>query len=177
MYGDYHSTDDAAMDRFARELQCTQRHTTADGPIASPQNASAPHVHSAGSPESQSYNSSTGSILTTTLSAPSNEESLGTLPPSQNDETTSATATGQCAPASNPNEQFFELCINTGELSIKLGEINISRVTNDRELFRAISTKYREIRGFRIRRILLKPRNIHFVLVSSLQRTFSFASR
>ena len=69
--------------------------------------------------------------------------------------------------SSTTRKQFFELCVNTGEFSIRLGEINLSKVKNDGDLFSAISAKYREIRGFRVRRILLKPVNIHFVRVSS----------
>ena len=68
---------------------------------------------------------------------------------------------------SSPHKQrrFFELCVNTGELEISLGEIDITHVENDQQLFAAIHSKYRELRGFRLWRVLIKPRNIHFVLV------------
>lgn len=61
---------------------------------------------------------------------------------------------------------FLELCVNTGEFTISLGEINITDVKGDIELFAKIRRRYRELRGTGWRRMLLKPVDVHFVRVS-----------
>lgn len=65
-------------------------------------------------------------------------------------------------------KRFFELCVNTGGFEINLGEIDITDVKSDDELFKRINSKYREIRGHRVRRIFVKPVDVHFVRVSYL---------
>ncbi len=64
--------------------------------------------------------------------------------------------------------KFFELCVNTGEFQKRLGEIDLTRVTNDLHLFELIRNQYHEIRGHRLKKhYLLKPiamRFVHFCL-------------
>jgi hypothetical protein len=64
-------------------------------------------------------------------------------------------------------KKFLELCVNTGQHSIYLGEIEVSDAKSDGELFSRINQRYRELRGFRFQRIFLKPADVHFVHVSS----------
>ena len=60
--------------------------------------------------------------------------------------------------------RFFELCVNTGEFSKTLGEIDVTRVTNDVSFFNLVREKYREVRGHRFKKhYLLKPIAMHFV--------------
>ncbi|MCJ1475644.1 hypothetical protein MMC13_004307 [Lambiella insularis] len=60
--------------------------------------------------------------------------------------------------------RYFELCINHSSLEKRLGEIDVSRVTNDGELFRKIREQYLNIRGCLAKRInLRKPVDIHYV--------------
>lgn len=66
--------------------------------------------------------------------------------------------------------RYFELCVNTGEISVNLGEIDITDVDSDGELFKRIYERYKEIRGYRIRRVFLKPVDVHFVHFSVQKR-------
>ena len=60
--------------------------------------------------------------------------------------------------------KFFELCVNTGEFSKTLGEIDVTRVTSDVPFFKLVRQRYREIRGHRIKKhYLLKPIGMRFV--------------
>lgn len=63
--------------------------------------------------------------------------------------------------------QFFEVCVNTGNYEVRLQEINLSWVMSDSDLFQLIWGRYSHSRGYRIRRIFLKPRDVNFVMVSS----------
>ena len=70
--------------------------------------------------------------------------------------------TGQGQPT---KPKYLELCINTGQYSTSLGEIDLSHVKSDGELFIKIRERYREMRPFRLRRIFSKPVDVHFVRV------------
>jgi len=63
---------------------------------------------------------------------------------------------------------FFEVCINTGNSAVRLAEIPLEFVTSDRDLFKKIWDRYRKSWGYGIRQIFLKPRDVHFVMVSFL---------
>lgn len=63
--------------------------------------------------------------------------------------------------------RFFEVCINKGNHAIDHHEIDISEVTSDGELFELIWDKYKGSRGFGLRRLFLRPRDVHFVMVSA----------
>ncbi|OCL02886.1 hypothetical protein AOQ84DRAFT_348486 [Glonium stellatum] len=76
-----------------------------------------------------------------------------------------------CNRSSHPNQKFLEVCINTGQYTVSLGEINVSDIKSDGQLFEKINQRYHEMRGSHIRRILRKPVDIHFVRFS-LQRTY-----
>jgi hypothetical protein len=65
-------------------------------------------------------------------------------------------------------QKYFELIVNTGEYSTTLGEIDISSICSDGELFRRIRERYLEIRGYRARKVfLIKPVSFSFVKVSN----------
>lgn len=67
--------------------------------------------------------------------------------------------------------QYFELCVNTGSLCQSLREIDVTRVSNDVELFRWIRKSYNELRGWRRhRRFCLRPKSIRFVYFGLEQR-------
>lgn len=63
--------------------------------------------------------------------------------------------------------RYFEVCINIGNYAIDHHEIDISRVTSDGELFELIWDKYNCSRGFSLRRLFLRPRDVHFVMVGA----------
>lgn len=63
--------------------------------------------------------------------------------------------------------QFFEVCINTGSNAVRLREIDLALVASDGDLFNEIWDRYRQTRGYGMRAIFLKPRDVHFVMVSS----------
>ena len=61
--------------------------------------------------------------------------------------------------------RFFELCVNTGEFSKTLAEIDVTRVTSDMSFFKLVHQRYREVRGYRYRKhYLLKAVAMQFVL-------------
>lgn len=62
--------------------------------------------------------------------------------------------------------KYLELCVNTGQYSTRLAEIDVSNIKCDGELFIRIRERYSELRRFRLRRIFLTPVDIHFVRVS-----------
>jgi hypothetical protein len=64
--------------------------------------------------------------------------------------------------------KYFEVCVNIGNYAIDHHEIDISRVTSDGELFELILDKYNSSRGIGLRRLFLRPQNVHFVMVSAL---------
>jgi hypothetical protein len=68
---------------------------------------------------------------------------------------------------STKRRRFFELCVNTGGYTITLGEIDVTDVQSDQELFSKIVEKYYNLRTPRFQRMLMKPVDVHFVFVSS----------
>lgn len=64
---------------------------------------------------------------------------------------------------------FFEVCVNSGEHAVRLGEIDITSVSSDAELFGKIWTTYDSMKRNWPKRIFIRPRGIHFVYVSSLR--------
>ena len=61
--------------------------------------------------------------------------------------------------------QFLTIYVNTGQYIIKLGEIKLSTICNDGELFANIADRYRQVRGSRINQIFMRPVNAHDILV------------
>jgi hypothetical protein len=64
-------------------------------------------------------------------------------------------------------KQFFEVCVNRGNHAVRLKEIDLDFVMSDRDLFEQIWDRYNRNRGNGIRRIFLKPHDVHFVMVGS----------
>ena len=64
-----------------------------------------------------------------------------------------------------PSSSFLELCVNTGAHLKTLGEIDLTNVSTDGVLFRAIRERYIALRGFRSKLWLLKPTTVSFVRV------------
>ena len=86
------------------------------------------------------------------LNAPSSQSNAG----SRNSNLSSAPWTGK----------YFELCINHSTLEKRLGEIDVSRVSNDGELFCKIRDRYQSLRGSWAGALSLrKPVDIHYVRV------------
>jgi hypothetical protein len=63
-------------------------------------------------------------------------------------------------------QSYLELCINTGEYTKTLREIDLRSVGCDGELFKEIRNEYSRARNFKSRFWLLKPSGVHFVRVS-----------
>jgi hypothetical protein len=64
--------------------------------------------------------------------------------------------------------KYTALCVNTGEFNKTLGEIDISSITTDRQMFHRFKELYHELRGFRARAVrwfLIKPVDIKFIQV------------
>lgn len=64
-------------------------------------------------------------------------------------------------------KSYLELCVNTGQYTKTLSEIDLRNIRCDEELFERIRSEYFRLRKFRFNRWLLKPSGIHFVKASS----------
>jgi hypothetical protein len=65
-----------------------------------------------------------------------------------------------------PRKAYFEICVNSGEYAVVLGEADVSSVKSDGELFDKIWSTYDRMRRSWLRKMFVKPRGIHFVYVS-----------
>jgi hypothetical protein len=65
--------------------------------------------------------------------------------------------------------RYLELCINHGKFERRLGEIDVSNINSDGELFREIKRTYDVVRGHRSKFFLVEPTAIEFVEVSKLK--------
>ena len=72
--------------------------------------------------------------------------------------------TSRQLPTQDPT--FLELCVNTGEHLKTLGEIDLTSVRCDGELFKMIKEHYLRLRSIRSKFWLLKPATISYVRVS-----------
>jgi len=63
-------------------------------------------------------------------------------------------------------KKYFELCVNYGKWERRLGEIDITSIRTDGDLFRAIKDRYNSVRGHRAALYLLEPVDVRFVQVS-----------
>ncbi|KAF3025503.1 hypothetical protein E8E14_007646 [Neopestalotiopsis sp. 37M] len=61
---------------------------------------------------------------------------------------------------------YFEVCTNIGNSAVGHFELDISRTTTDGEMFDKIWGVYNLNRGIGLRRLFLRPCNVHFVLFS-----------
>ena len=66
--------------------------------------------------------------------------------------------------------QFLEICVNTGKWHKSLGEIDITHVSCDRELFTLIKQRYEEVRGHRTKFFFLEPARVEWVQFSLEER-------
>ncbi len=64
------------------------------------------------------------------------------------------------------SKKHFELCVNYGKWERRLGEINITSIRTDGDLFRAVKDRYNFVRGHRAAMYLLEPIDFRFVQVS-----------
>ncbi|KAF2110507.1 hypothetical protein BDV96DRAFT_604071 [Lophiotrema nucula] len=89
--------------------------------------------------------------------------------PFRNPEPTGDATHGLNAPALT-GRKFFELCVNTGPITIALSELSLGSaqptIETDVQLFEIIHTRYNEIRKHNWRKLLYKPVDIHFVRFS-----------
>lgn len=64
-----------------------------------------------------------------------------------------------------PEESYLEVCINTGEYTKILSEIDLRHIRCDGTLFKTLRKEYFQHRGFRSKFWLLKPSRVDFVRV------------
>jgi hypothetical protein len=81
--------------------------------------------------------------------------------------TKASTFSSSSSNSSIPN--FLELCVNTGEHLMELGEIDLTYAKCDGDLFGAVQERYLQIRGYRSKFWLLKPAAVSFVRVGCLE--------
>jgi len=66
--------------------------------------------------------------------------------------------------------KFLELCVNTGKFHKSLGEIDITNINCDRDLFTLTKQRYEQVRGHRSRFFLLEPTAVEWVHFSLEER-------
>ena len=126
-------------------------------------NSCGPDSSASGSPPSrstqQAHVNPTGSVARETRGrgsaltqyGPVNTQSLGSSP----------------SPAEKKPRKYLELCVNHRKNEKRLGEIDLTDVTTDEDLFCNIAETYASIRGSLGKALfLLEPVDIHFVHVS-----------
>jgi hypothetical protein len=75
------------------------------------------------------------------------------------------------APVPHPppvTKKFTALCVNAGEFNETLGEIEISSISTDCQVFQKFKEKYQILRGFRagaFRWLLIRPVDIRFIQI------------
>ena len=163
LYGDFENFNLRAVEALAAELQSCSAVTQNGGSKTPDLTRESSQTSTNNGNDSDSVSSSSNTVL----SERGSQNTLSSLSES------SESSTASCCDrfASMRRTAYFELCVNTGEFSVNLGEINIQQVTTDGDLFQKIWKKYREIRGWRMKMIYLKPCQIQFVYVSSYQMT------
>ncbi len=62
---------------------------------------------------------------------------------------------------------YLEICTNVGNHAVSHFELDISQAATDSELFEKLWNAYDQSRGFGIRRLFLRPCDVHFVMVSN----------
>lgn len=156
LYTDVNKRSEAEITRLASILQCTPGAPSRDStgrdtntiPINRPPLAMIPGRSSSSSSSSLGLSSSL---------------MLGSSP------STSLYAMGTSA---SPGKSYLELCINAGEYTKTLSEIDLVHAGCDGELFRKIRSEYLRLRSFRSKIWLLKPSGVHFVKVYTYSCTF-----
>jgi hypothetical protein len=94
-----------------------------------------------------------------------------TQPSSSNQGSTGSTSsslapgpsTNSFSPQGTQRQSYLELCINTGQYTKTLSEIDLRDIRSDSDLFGRIRGEYFRLRKFRSYLWLLKPVGIHFV--------------
>jgi hypothetical protein len=100
----------------------------------------------------------------------SNASSSATDPASGNQPPSNRNASQQQACSGDPTtssvtKTYMELCVNTGELEKRLGEIDITQAECDGKLFELLRERYEAIRSYRTNFFLLKLVDVHYVQV------------
>lgn len=159
LYADFDNTYPKTVEALASELQSqtkTQNEGTSSTSNQSSNAVTSEDRHSASGSSSSSSNSTSESFDSSQqLTSQGLSLSLGD---------SNASCCSRFTSTLKPT--YLELCMNTGEFTVNLGEVNIRQVTTDYELFQKIWEKYREVRGYRMRMIYLKPCEIQYVYVS-----------
>lgn len=72
----------------------------------------------------------------------------------------------------NSRPKYFEVCVNTGGHAIGHIELDITKISTDSDLFKMVWNEYNLIRGYNIKRFVLKPCGIHFVMVRRIRQLY-----
>lgn len=184
MYGDYDNSHPAALDKLETRLRqipgmpqpsihLTEVESYAES-VMRPNEASLSYQSSKpGSSNTQDQGTTTKSEQGRSPSTPGDTKASDSASSSRSIRA-ELSPTVSLQTETLPN-RFFELCVNVGQLEIRLGEIDVTNICTDAELFAEIDKRYKEIRGHRMRRLFLRPVNINFVQVSFCTRSNDIA--
>ncbi|KAF2185911.1 HET-domain-containing protein [Zopfia rhizophila CBS 207.26] len=179
MYGDYDNRDPVAVEKLASILQrqaCVTRTIEKDSirPGTNRKENISGYKHTSdnsgggGAGSSAHYSgtfSSTCSEQSGSTQAPASNQAgaTGTNDSLANVQSSFEASSGTALRPTARKKKFLELCVNTGEIDVSLGEIDITDINSDGELFKRIYERYKDLRGHRMRRIFLKPVDVHFI--------------
>lgn len=158
MYGDFEAVDSNALDKLVADLQGLRLGSQSRG-------------NSQISSEPLADQGTTGTAKpqdTTESKKPdsSNSHTSESQEPVQDDQlsATNGVAVESFLDLNKPG--YFELCVNTGGHTVCHREIELGGVKSDGRLFEKVWCTYSGVRGFRMKRIFIKPVDVHFVYVS-----------
>jgi hypothetical protein len=170
MFGDFDNSNPTAVDQLESELRQLGQFNK-----ATPNNSGHGEAVST-TPQSNQGRESTSSSGTKTISPSTLENFVSSghiqskdnqnIPLNSSSRQSTLVASQPFAPIET-GRSYFQLCVNTREHTISLGEIDVTNVETDGQLFEKIWKTYSDMRGHGIRRYFMKPSDIHFVQVGS----------
>lgn len=152
LYGDFDNANPEAVNRLHQVLQRPVHQSTG--------HADQPQPISLDTPSANSLNQGSSNPAANAMQNRSLQPIQSMIP----------TGCNMPSPPEPHTSKFVELCVNTGKLHKSLGEIDITHVNCDRDLFALTKSRYDEVRGHRSRFFLLEPTAVEWVQFSLEER-------
>jgi hypothetical protein len=186
LYGDFSNRDPSAISHLTERLQkrmqpISERHAITLLPAAGPTVQTSGQSFPSSSPTSSTSNTSGTSSTSSSLSASSPWTNQTSANQVQSPSPCHSKASGRIsnsppglvgkshdpipgAPFTTQQNQYVELCVNTGQHYQRLAEIDVARHKTDADLFRWIRKRYGELRGWRTKwQYFLRPQSMSYV--------------
>ncbi|KAH7082073.1 hypothetical protein FB567DRAFT_581517 [Paraphoma chrysanthemicola] len=168
LWGDFSTDDEDAFDQLRRELLGGKRLSNQQAPL---DNVSRSRPNANQSTDGSGTNDTAPQQSTEPTSGLAGMQSAGLRTQSPTSGAADANSTAAHIINVTFSPRFFEVCVNIGNYAIDHHEIDISKISSDGELFELIWDKYKCSRSFGLRRLFLRPRDVHFVMFSVNRRS------